>query len=163
MKYLIAPLTSLLLTPVRLYAPVLMLLALPFIKWDKEPTLDGSDLAIRGDLPGWLDWLSTPDERLPGGLYEPAHKALYERYGKWVASWYWLGIRNVMFGLSFKLGKPASAHFNDEPMGLVDYGDIWQYRARLGILKLVCGYKVYTLKTGLWAVPCFSIMSRPPK
>jgi len=87
------PIVGFLITLLNVLVPLLVLLALPFIKWDKQASLDrhGKDLTVRGDLPNWLSWLSTPDERLPGGLYEPAHKALFERYGKWVASWYWLG------------------------------------------------------------------------
>lgn len=59
-----------------LAAPTVMLLALPLIKWDEQPTkgtqygLTPNPAIVRGDLPGWLSWLSTPDERLPGSTGE---------------------------------------------------------------------------------------------
>ena len=62
MNYITAPLLGLLVTLLNLICPLLVLLALPFAKWDAEPSaaLNVPLNIIRGDLPGWLLWLSTP-------------------------------------------------------------------------------------------------------
>lgn len=161
---MLAPLIGLVITILHLFAPLLMLLALPFIKWDKAPSTDRrGDVAIRGDLPGWLSWLSTPDERLPGGLYEPEHKKLLNKYGKWFASWYWLGVRNALFGLAMAFRIPADSHIPDV-RGWYRSGKVWQYSAQLGPIRFVMGYKVYRILDGsLWAAPCFTAMHRPMK
>lgn len=49
--------------------------------------------AVRWRLPKWARWLETHDENdglLPGGLYEPAIKKIYNRFGWIVASIVWL-------------------------------------------------------------------------
>lgn len=164
MNYFTAPFLGLIVTILNLLCPFLVALALPFAKWDAESSeaRDGTRNIIRGDLPGWLSWLSTPDERLPGGMYEPAVEKIYDRWGKWVTSWYWLGIRNCLFGLSLKLGRPATDYIPDLPLGLWKRDDIWRYSAKLGPLKFLCGYKVYKLPDGtLRAAPCFTLMVRP--
>ena len=161
--YITAPLLGLFVTALNLIAPILVLLALPFAKWDKEPSAarDGTRSIVRGDLPGWLSWLSTPDERLPGGLYEPAVEKMYDRYGKWITSWYWLGIRNALFGLAMKLGRPATDYIPDEPLGFWQRDDIWCYSRKFGVFKFLTGYKVYKLLDGrFWAAPCFTVMVR---
>lgn len=161
MQYILPTLTGLLLSITSLIAPFLMLLALPFIKWDTEPTTarDGST-TIRGDLPKWLSWLSTPDERLPGGLYVPDLLNVLTKYGKTVASWYWLGIRNRLFGLRFVFGKPATEYIPDV-RGWYQNGDIWQYSKQVGILRFCAGYKVYKLLDGSFlAGPVCTVMVR---
>lgn len=163
MSYIFAPLMGLFITLLNLIAPLLVLLALPFAKWDAAPSLDrhGADLTVRGDLPVWLSWLSTPDERLPGGLYEPAHRKLFDRYGKWVASWYWLGIRNALMGLAMAAGKEAYAYIPDE-RGFYRVGKVWQYSVQIGAVRFFAGYKVYRLLDGqFWAAPCLTLNWRP--
>ena len=165
MKYLTAPLIGLLITLASLLCPLLMLLALPFIRWDLVPSTGqwGTHPVIRGSLPRWLSWLETPDERLPGGLYEDTHRALYERWGKWVASYVWLGWRNRLHGLGYALGKPAT-FYDPEQLGLWEREEdgIWKYTAQLGPLRFVAGWGVYMKLDGsFWAVPVFSIKSRP--
>lgn len=163
MNYITAPLLGLFVTLLNLVAPLLVLLALPFAKWDTEPSpaRDGTRNIIRGDLPDWLSWLSTPDERLPGGMYEPVVEKMYDRYGKWVTSLYWLGIRNAMFGLAMKLGKPATGYIPDEPLGFWERDDIWRYSKKVWVLKFLTGYKVYKLLDGtFWAAPAFTVMVR---
>jgi hypothetical protein len=49
----------------------------------------------RYKLPSWLAWMETPDEHLPGGLYEPTHAKVYKYFGWIGASMYWLLLRNV--------------------------------------------------------------------
>lgn len=109
--------------------------------------------------PNWLYWLSTPDERLPGGLYEPAHKAVFDRWGKWIASWYWLGIRNRMMGLGHSLGIPATEYIPDV-RGFYRNGAVWQWSVHIVFIRIALGYKVYKMADGFWAVPTCSIMGR---
>jgi hypothetical protein len=164
MKYLTAPLTGLLITLASLLCPVLMLLALPCIRWDDTPSTGqwGTHFVIRGSLPRWLSWLETPDERLPGGLYEESHLELYERYGKWVASYVWLGWRNRLHGLAYSLGHETTGYKPDDaPQGLWERGDDWQYVKQLGPLRFVAGWQIYALADRYWAVPVLSIKSRP--
>ena len=161
MMYLIPIIIGFLLTITSVVAPVLMLLALPFIRWDTESSTarDGST-TIRGDLPKWLSWLSTADERLPGGLYEDALLDVLTKHGKYVASWYWLGIRNRLFGLRFVFGKPATGYIPDV-RGWYQNGDIWQYSNQVGIFRFVMGYKVYKLLDGSFlAGPVCTVMVR---
>ena len=164
MKYITPPLQGLLVTFLNLLCPFLVPLALLFAKWEKEPSSAraGEEPAIRGDLPKWLSWFSTPDERLPGGMYEPTVAAMYEKRGKWLTSWYWLGVRNCLFGLALRLGKPTTDYIPDLPLGFWERGDIWRYSVKLGPFKFLTGYKVYKLLDGSFkAAPCFSIMLRP--
>lgn len=55
-------------------------------------------------LPKKWEWVETPDEHLPGGMYEPTVAKLYKRFGWFITSWYWLGLRNVGQGLLFPHG-----------------------------------------------------------
>lgn len=89
-------------------APIVCL----FARWDRVPTPARwqPEPIIRGDLPRWARWWETPDERLPGGMYEPTVESIYKRFGRYWCSVYWLGIRNRMYGLSFALfGEPAES------------------------------------------------------
>lgn len=164
MKYITTPLIGLLITLASLLCPAMVLLALPFVRWDDHETPGqwGTHSVIRGSLPRWLSWLETPDERLPGGLYEDAHRALYERYGKWLASYVWLGWRNRLHGLAYSTGKETTGYKpNDVPLGMWERGDVWQYTKQLGPLRFVAGYQIYALAARYWAVPMCSIKWRP--
>lgn len=173
MMYVFPPLMGLLITLLNLACPILVLFTLPFIKWDKTETLDreGRDPAIRGDLPRWLSWFSTPDERLPGGLYEDTVHAFYLKHGKLWCSWYWLGVRNCLMGMATALGKPTSDYIPEEPLGYWERGTgdghIWRYAKHLFTLNLpdkpiriifVCGYQVYKRLDGSFqAAPVFTV------
>lgn len=112
-----------------------------FARWDRTPTqftggaVQGP-LAVRGDLPRWARWWETPDERLPGGLYERTVERVWRRYGRYVCSVYWLGVRNRMYGLSFALfGRqvdraPEGYQRTIKYYGpiMIDYGNFY-YRA----------------------------------
>lgn len=51
-------------------------------------------------------WYLTPDDPVsPFGKGEAKMTRMYEKYGKFIADWWWLGIRNPAFGLAYKL-KP---------------------------------------------------------
>ena len=158
--YLKPILIALLVQFVGLFAPVLVLLALPFIRWDAAPRLDpsGNYPAIRGDLPRWLAWLGTPDERLAGGLYEPAVLSIYQRFGRFFCAWYWLGLRNTMHGLAAVFGVPTSAGWADG-FGLQRRGRLWWIRWPLlgGRLAFKAGYRIYVIDGAFLAVPVFTI------
>ena len=162
MKYLITPVVGLLLALVSLVvAPIGMLFAVWFIRWDDVETLGsyGLNPTIRGDLPFFLSWFQTPDERFPGGLYEQAVLDCLNKYGKWVCSYYWVGIRNQMMGMAAFFGKPATDYI-PEGLGFWSRDDIWRYALALGPIKIVLGWQVYRkLDLSFLAVPVFTIKS----
>jgi hypothetical protein len=161
-RYLVGPLKGLaVLLFGLLTAPVVMLFAVWLIKWDKEPTPGSYGLhsTIRGDLPAWLRWYQTPDERFPGGLYEHDVKAWLERYGKYVCSYLWAGTRNVGFGLAAYWGKPATT-WTPEQQGFWERPEdgLWYYCKRLGPLQFKTGWDVWGMADGTYlAFPCFTI------
>jgi len=161
MKYVKPILIALLVQAVALFAPFLVLLALPFIRWDATPGPDrsGNHFAIRGDLPRWLAWLSTPDERLPGGLYEPTVLSIHKRFGRFFCAWYWLGVRNRVHGLAALAGVPTVDYWPPEP-GYYQRGQLWWLRHPLwgGRLAFKAGYRSYKLLDGTFlAVPVFTL------
>ena len=60
-----------------------------------RPITTGSRRLSATDCRRWAAFAETPDEHLPGGLYEPTQLKIYERFGWFIASWYWLAWRNV--------------------------------------------------------------------
>jgi hypothetical protein len=119
-----------------LFAP----LAVLFAKWDKEQTSFtggapfNGPLTIRGDLPWWLSWFGTFDERLPGGMYESDVVENYRRFGPYLCSVLWLW-RNRMFGLTkWLFSRPTDfdekLEYVREEIGPFVYGYGWKrYRA----------------------------------
>lgn len=143
-----------------LVAPVGTLIALPFARWDAEPSLDsnGKGLTIRGDLPAWAWWLQTPDERLPGGTYEPAVAVVLERHGRFLCSWYWLGFRNILQGLAAMFGVPVLTPWPLAP-GFYTTGALWWLRWGLpgNFLQLKAGWRTYHERGTFMAVPCLTV------
>lgn len=138
--------------------------ALPFIKWDDAPTPGGdgfSDPVIRGDigLGFWGRWLSTPDERLPGGLYEKTVRRVYDRFGAVFCSWYWLALRNRGFGFARALSRSSVDYLPDLPDGYFENSDgVWRWSKSLGLFRFVIGWQVYkALDKTFYAVPVFSL------
>ena len=161
MKYAGPMLAGFFCLVVSLFAPLLVFLALPLIRWDHELTNGsyGQWPTVRGDLPGWLRWLQTPDERLPGGLYEPTVRDLLDRRGRVVCSWYWLGLRNRAHGLQASFGKPATLEQFATRIGegFTDLGNgLWAYRKKLGPIVFQTGYRVYLNPMGYLAAPAFT-------
>jgi hypothetical protein len=137
-------------------APMLMLLALPFARRTGETV-----------LPGWLAWLNTPDDPGPmQGMYESQVKlvekdaediaaivdkvtSIQKRFGWYVKTWYWLGIRNQCYGLFAALcGRYNGAKVSEtfcwkfKIYSVPGYREItWPGR------RVSFGYKVQTLKT----------------
>lgn len=162
MKYLLPILIALALQVAALIAPLLVLLALPFIHWDHIPSVDGQGRypAVRGDFPRWLAWLGTPDERLPGGLYEPAVFSIYQRFGRFFCAWYWAGVRNRMHGLAAMFGRRTLAGWEVDGYGYQEREDLWFLRYPLLGQRFAfkAGYRIYQLLDGnSLAVPVFTI------
>lgn len=160
MRYLTIPLTGLLLTLVAFFlSPILMLISLPFIKWDRAKQED--DTILRGSLPSFLSFLETPDQRLPGDLTIPSVKDIFDKYGKYITSWYWLGIRNQMMTLAIRLGQDTTDYIPEQPYGYWERGDIWRYSISLGRFTFVTGYQVYKVLDGSFkAAPVFSLKKK---
>lgn len=60
-------------------------------------------------------WLITPDDPVsPYGRYEQAVVAVYARWGKFAGDYYWLALRNAMYGLAYYL-KPDWLKGLDKP------------------------------------------------
>jgi hypothetical protein len=119
--------------------PVLVLLALPFIRED-----------YNNILPSWLQWLNTPDDRgADQGMYEPQVYAVYRHFGLAAKTWYWLGIRNQCNGLFSVLcprydGSPivTSTWWKFKIYSTQGFSEITWPSKRVSF-----GYKVHTLKT----------------
>ena len=166
MKYLITPLAGLLLALVSLIvAPIGMLFAVWFVKWDTEPTAGSYaddptvPKIIRGDLPWWLSWFSTPDERCPCNSFEPDMMVMLAKYGRTFTTYWNLGIRNQLMGLAAALGKPATDYI-PEGNGFWERDDIWRYSLPLGPIRIVAGWQVYRrLDQSFLAVPVFTLKS----
>jgi hypothetical protein len=164
MQYIFPPLVGFLISLLNLVCPILVPFALIFAKWDKEPSADshGVGSICRGDLPSWLNWFSTPDERLPGGLYEPTVAEMYNKHGRFITSWYWLGTRNCLMGLSKAVGKQTT-DYAPEDAGFWQRDDVWRYTIDFRLFfvvpaRIILGYQVYKMADGqFWAYPCFTI------
>lgn len=156
-------LVALLVMAAGLLAPVLVLLALPFARWDSAVSLDsnGQGRVQRGDLSRWAAWLSTPDERLPGGTYEPKVARVLARCGRFCCSWYWLGVRNRLHGLAFAFARPLTMPWSPVP-GYYEAEGLWWLRKPLlgNRLQLKAGWRTYRVGGRWWGVPCCSI-TRP--
>ena len=161
MKYIITPFIGLILALISLIiAPIAMLVIVWFIKWDDIAT-NGSyegDPTIRGDLPKIFRWFQTPDERFPGGLYEPTVKNWLNKYGKYYCSYMWAGWRNQLMGLAAALGRPTTDYIPETPLGMWERGNIWRYSLPIGPTKFIIGWQVYRkLDMSFLAVPVCTI------
>lgn len=90
----------------RFVVPFIAPIALLFAKKsDRVTTHYGQDPAIqRYRLPKLFKWLETCDEDLAGGMYEPTVKKIYDKFGWYICSWYWIGLRNQCQGLLWTQG-----------------------------------------------------------
>jgi hypothetical protein len=140
--------------------PLLVAVALLFAKWDDKATLDSNGMvpAVRGDLPSWAWWLGTPNERLPGGTYEPTVRMVLADHGRFVCSWYWLAIRNRQQGLAAYFGVPVVMPWPPEP-GYYESGALWWLRHPIfgNKYQLKAGWRTYGIKSQWMAIPCLTI------
>lgn len=119
--------------------PLLVLCALPFAKSTNTSNI----------FPKWLQWLNTWDD--PGcnqGMYEP-QVASKMKYGWYIKTLYWLGWRNQMYGLIYKL----VAKYDGSPVSVSSWWKfkIYSCQGKHEITWPMCrvsfGYKVHTLST----------------
>jgi hypothetical protein len=89
-----------------------------------------------------LSWFQTPDERFPGGLYEPTVKDMLDKHGKIITSWYWAGLRNQMMGLAAAVGKPTTDYI-PESYGFWERDNIWRLCFPFIFCRIVLGWQVY--------------------
>lgn len=101
-------------------------------------------------------WMITPDDLpRPGfphfGYYEPTVRKVYTRFGKRLGDFYWLGFRNVLYGLRHAW-KPKD--LMPQPYwpsgGVLNYGHLVPYmkRRKMGRVTFysVLGYKMITIR-----------------
>ncbi len=166
MNYLRPCVQAWLISFVKLFAPFVVgwLVWRDRIIWDATPTLDlaSGRSVVRGDLPlKYRAIWQTPDERLPGGLYEPTVLKWLDKYGPKWCSFLWLGMRNRAHGFATRFEKPMTNHFNAQ----VDYKDktgvlrldgLWQLYVSLGPFCFLAGYRSYhTPERSYYGVPVF--------
>lgn len=122
----------------------------------------------RRRLPDWLNWLQTPDDVLPGPLYEKGFNRIYNVFGFWVAAWINLSFRNVAYGLMWSYGKSVTnfmVHLSDAEQRRQG---VYESVTILGPFKVLSGWAVYRIwkdtdveadiwSHTFWAVPRFSI------
>lgn len=141
-------------------------LILPFIgifliaifakKTDKKATHHGQVDVQRYELPKWLFFMETPDEMLPGGLYEPTVLKIYEKYGWLITSYYWLCIRNVGHGFRWMFGVEVPSKSTPVELETID----------LKYIFLLKGWQIYSdrynkkTKSGFIAVPKLTIRTK---
>ena len=152
-----------------LWAFVVGLFALPLVvvplallgaTWDSSGSPDSNGQrpdVIRGDLPAWARWYSSPDERLPGGTYEPALAAVLDRFGPFIASWYWLGWRNTFQGFAWQWRQRLPLPWPVPGETLETQGNLWFLRYPLGSsFVLKAGWRQYVVDGLPYGVPCLS-------
>ncbi len=117
----------------------------------------------RYKLHTFLRWMETPDELLPGGLYEPQVFSVYKKWGWFITAWVWIGTRNTGQGIMWNQGKEVSARMSELSDHEKDAAGIYQKERIFLGLKFISGWKVvhdvYKTKTngGFWAVPRFTV------
>jgi len=150
----------------RFVVPFIALIACLFMrKTDRKTTHYEQDGNIqRYRLPSLFKFMETLDEDLMGGLYEPTVKKIYDKFGAYWCSVYWIGLRNQAQGLLWTRGYEVNE--NDYKMNkiLKDQGeylfDHKEFNFRL--FRLVFEYEVvhdhyrdYTT-TGYYCIPKLS-------
>ena len=108
---------------------------------ERVDRIAGQDIA-RSSLPNWLWWFQTPDERLPGGLYEPAILRWLALYGWHVCAALWLA-RNAGYGFAWWMGKPASGYLDSVEGQVVTREGLWRWKRSFGPIALQAGWKCH--------------------
>lgn len=134
------------------------------IKWDKTESTGGGGEAfsntIRGDLPWWLNWYQTPDERFPGGMNEPTVVGWMFDYGKRVCSARWM-MRNRMMGLGKAIGYETSDYIPEGAGYWERIDGTWRWAVHIGSFEYKIGHQVYKYLDGkFWAVPVLTLKRR---
>lgn len=127
---------------------IVTLIAVLSAKWDKMESLDsqGQYPYKRGDLPDWAIGFQTPDERLPGGTYEPTVQKRLEKFGKVITSWMWITWRNAGHGFRMKYARPsdeASYNVSTKPMEGTRPDGTWWKKEKIGPFIKQTGHRIY--------------------
>ena len=159
-----ALLITLITFAMRFVVPFIMPLMLLFaVKVDDDVNPYKQPSIQRYRLPKCFAWFDTPDQTLPGGLYEHTVKDVYDKWGWFICSWYWLAIRNVMFGFAWQFGKIAGNYYAVMTEREREFWGVSQRIYRGLGLQLILGGAVYRdwyytkTKQGFWAVPRISL------
>lgn len=141
----------------------------PRIRTDAIPAdgEDGSTMYVdRALLPRALWWWQTPDELLPGGMYEPTVRQWHASWGWHYCAARWL-LRNRLYGLAWAFGKPADAYLDPVQGGIARRGDLWRWWKQVGPVVLQAGWKVHRKdwqadheRGPFWAIPFATIRLR---
>lgn len=128
-----------------------------------------------GSLPKPFRWMETPDNPLPGDLREPLVRKVYERFGFYLCSVYWLGWRNRAYGLSMRLAFRPTKYMRMRYWGNRDVSDdsaqrgwaffrigrAWEFYAVVGKtfgLRVRVGYKLQPFfQTDDWSNPLWGM------
>lgn len=124
---------------------ILLLIAYPFKKESKHIPLHypepNGNRCKRYRLPKWAFFLETPDEALPGGLYEPTVLGWFQKHGPTYTGLRWLGLRNVCHGIMWSDGFEVPKHINAMTEEEMKAAGIWQVIKPIGPFNLIYGYK----------------------
>lgn len=110
----------------------------------------------------WPYWLITPDdpfllgEASHWGEYEPTVRKVYSRFGRIIGDIYWLGWRNVLYGLRYQLKpksllpQPPDMNYAHLHTSVHKYGPLYVWMVErygmlelsMGKIKLIAGWKV---------------------
>lgn len=117
-------------------------------------------------LPTFFSWLDTPDEPELINMNEASVKALFDKYGWWVSSFIWFGIRNRAHGFDslFSSEAPSQWPFLE---GYGERGDKFYFRKHFPMkwfaIHVSFGWQIYASKkyaSGLEYRPQAAVKSR---
>lgn len=163
MNYLIAPLQGILLLLLSILAPLLAYPVSFCVKWDSFESVGPQRTniptpTVMGDLPWWLSWFQTPDQRLPCDTGIKECREYLEKYGKRRTAWMWMGLRNQFMGLACWMGKPTTGYIPEDIEGLWKRDNVWIRRKTIGNFRFYTGYTAYALLDGKFqAAPIFTV------
>ncbi len=115
-------------------------------------------------FPDWLFFMSSPDEHLPGGMYEKTIAEYYDKYGYFITAVIWTGVRNAGQGILWDYGMELPKypqHLSDAELAALGY---FKRIKKVGPFAVISGftvrpdnYKTKIKNNGVWATPTFSI------
>lgn len=134
-----------------------------YVRTSNIKTEDGELLLVpRWFLPKWLWWFQTPDELMPGAMYEPT-VVNWLKFGQIYTATLWM-LRNRVYGLSWTFGRPASGYLDPVNGKVVTAENLWRFSTTFGPFYFGCGWKVHRKdfdahwQTGpFWAIPFITI------
>jgi len=147
----------------KLIAWFVVIFILPFKHGVEDTNVHNDQPKVtRYKLPAWASWMETKDELLCGDLSIPTVSSLYEKWGSFIASWYWIGVRNTG-SILWYVGKEAPNYLACmTPEDMQKYG-VYQNIHPFLFLELRVGWNVYRdwystfTNNGFWATPYISL------